>query len=49
MKKSIVSGLMIAIAFLSALLAGGCAAQRVKCDRHLVPINVAHRKREGFK
>ena len=49
MKKSIVSGLAIAIVLLTALLAGGCTSQRVKCDHHLVPINVPHGKREALK
>ena len=49
MRKSIVGGLAIAVALLTALLAGGCASQRVKCDRHLVPINVPHGKREALK
>jgi len=49
MRKSIASGLVTAIALLTALLAGGCASQRVKCDRHLVPINVPHGKREALK
>jgi hypothetical protein len=49
MKKSIVGGLAIGIALLTVLLASGCASQRVKCDRHLVPINVPHGKREALK
>lgn len=42
MKTSLISSFGIAAAVLTALLAAGCASQRVKCDRHLVPINVAH-------
>lgn len=42
MRGPIVSGFAVVIVFLTMLLAGGCASQHVKCDRHLVPINVAH-------
>lgn len=45
MKRSIVSGVCLAIACLTFLLAGGCASRQVKCDHHLVPINVPHSKR----
>lgn len=49
MKPSLVSGFAIVVAVLAALLAGGCASQRVKCDRHLLPINVVHGTRGTSK
>lgn len=49
MKRSTVGGFAVAIAFLTALFAGGCATQPVKCDRHVVPINIPHGKPEASK
>jgi hypothetical protein len=44
MKSLIMKGVWFAPALLTLLLASACAQQRVKCDRHLVPINVPHEK-----
>ena len=44
MKSLLAKSLWFAPALLTILLASACAQQRVKCDHHLVPINVPHEK-----
>ena len=42
MKRSIVRICVRSSVLVALLLASACASRQVRCDRHLVPINIAH-------
>lgn len=44
MKRSIVRVCVRSAVLVALLLASACASRQVRCDRHLVPINVPHGK-----
>lgn len=44
MKRSIIRVWVRSAVLVALLLASACASQQVRCDRHLVPINVPHTK-----
>lgn len=47
MKRSIVLGMVRSALIASVLLVSACASLQVRCDRHLVPINVHHPKSDS--